>query len=141
MIDSCRYVPLEERAPGYNDVTDKSSKIIGKDLGSPSPREDIFSKPRFKSRKACQHIASKMDTHRAGSKNEFWTRQVGNTNWHANPGNLYNQPHSDEPGSTAGEDDNACYYRSPEIEKETEDKEEEQGNRRSCLYKEKRSYH
>jgi hypothetical protein len=29
MINSCRYVPLKERVPDYDDVTDKSSQING----------------------------------------------------------------------------------------------------------------
>jgi hypothetical protein len=143
MINSCRYVPLKERAPDYDDVMDKSSQIIGtKDLARPSPREDIFYKPRIRSSKSCQHITSKMDTHRAGSKNTSWTRHDGNTITYVNPGNIYNQPHSDDPRSTLEEEDNACCSRSPVNESESEDKEkEEQGNRRSCHYKEKRSYY
>ena len=47
-----------------------------------------------------------------------------------------------EDRSPLDEYDNACYYRPPAIEIETEDKEdEEQGNRRSCHYKAKRSYY
>ena len=84
----CRYVPLKERAPDYDDVMDKSSQIIGtKDLARLSPREEIFSKPRFRSRKSYQHIASKKGTHRAGSKNESWTRHDGNIITYVNPGN------------------------------------------------------
>jgi hypothetical protein len=148
MINSCRYVPLKERVPDYDDVTDKSSQINGtKDLARPGPREEIFSKPRFRRRrrKSCQYIASKKGTHRATSKNTFWTRYDENTITYVNPGNLYNQRYPDEPESIVDEvdeeeDDNACYYRSAEIETENEEK-EEQGNRRSCLYKAKRNYY
>ena len=148
MINSCRYVPLKERVPDYDDVTDNSSQINGtKDLARPSPKKEIFSKRGFRKRrrKSCQYIASKKGTHRATSQNTFWIRYHGNTISYVNAGNLYNQRYSDEPGSIVDEvdeEDNACYYRSRAIETETEDKEvEEQGNRRSCHYKAKRSYY
>ena len=52
MINSCQYVPLNEREPDYDDVMDKSSQIIGtKDLARPGPREEIFSKPRLRRRR------------------------------------------------------------------------------------------
>jgi len=98
-------------------------------------------------KKVISIYCSKKGTHRAGSKNTFWTRYNGNTITYVNPGNFYNQRYSDEPESIVDkvdeeEDDNACYYRSRAIETETEDKEvEEQGNRRSCHYKAKRSYY
>ena len=128
MINSCRYVPLKERVPDYDDVTDKSSQINGtKDLARPSPKKEIFSKRGFRKRrrKSCQYIASKKGTHRATSQNTFWIRYHGNTISYVNAGNLYNQRYSDEPGSIVDEvdeEDNACYYRSPASEIETEDR-------------------
>jgi len=118
---------------------DRSLEAIGsKHTAIPSPREEIFSKPHSRSEKSCHYIASKKGIDEADSKNESWTTDDGNPRWYVNPGDVPDQPRSDELGSAVDDDEKACYNRSPEHETQTEDTEEEiKRKRRSCIYQRK----
>ncbi len=68
-INSCLYLPIKEREPNYEKIMDDSHNEIGsKHITRPSPREAIFSKPRHKSEKSCQYIASKKYIDQAKNK-------------------------------------------------------------------------
>ena len=116
-------------------MMDRSLEAIGsKDIAFPTPREELFSKPVSKGEKSCQYIRPKKDRDEPSREIEPWTTDDEKFRWYVNPGDIYIQPRSVEPRSPVDDEEN-CYYKSPEQDMQSEDEEDRKRQRRSCTYK------
>jgi hypothetical protein len=134
IINSCTYQRRRLVTPNNEKMMDRSLEASSKDIAFPTPREGLFSKPVSKGEKSCQYIRPKKDRYEPRRETEPWTTDDEKYRWHVNPGDITIQPHSVEPGSPVDDDEN-CYYKSPEHEMQSEDEEDRKRKRSSCTYK------
>ena len=114
---------------------DRSLEAIGsKDIAFPTHREDLISKPLSKGEKSCQYIRPEKDRDEPSREIEPFTTDDEKFRWYVNPGDFYIQPLTVEPRSPVDDDEN-CYYKSPEQAMQCEDEEDRKSQRRSCTYK------